>query len=277
MSHPRATAQQAIEVLKVYKLRKENAVILEEIKRLRGEVIGRQHDLSNALRQVADLQTQISDVVHNAREHDTKLETLEVARNSANDSIRGLRQEYEQARHDLTHKIEGQQAAIEKNHAATEKLRGENGHFRKQIEDSDNRIANIVDDMSQDLNAKAEQQDVIEFNARLNQLIQDLDLRLKAHESVSRVTDTAEQRIDLTLGERFSHTMTRTDGKKIQLCQVTSSTMTACGSPSALRIRQRQSFSQKITAEQKTQSIYASKLNPQKLQHFLSQSVCRET
>ncbi|KAK5939745.1 hypothetical protein PMZ80_008127 [Knufia obscura] len=204
MPQARATAQQAIEVLKVHQLRKENVIIFEEVKHLRGEVTSRQNELNDALRQIADLKTQLKDVVDKTGEYDKKLEALGLATGRVDNDVADLRRDQEQVKDELTNKLEAQQATAEKTGRVTEKLREEVEQLRKQIDDSENKTAGIIDDMNQDLNAKAEQQGVIELGERLDQLIDDLELRLRTHENVSRVTDTAEELVERTSGNALS-------------------------------------------------------------------------
>ena len=204
MPQPRATAQQAIEVLKIHQLRKENVVIFEEIKHLRGEVTSRQNELNDTLKQVANLKVQLNDAVDRAADCNKKLEVLSSVTDRSSNKIEGLRQDHERAKDDLIGKIEAQQVAVQKTNAVTEFLRGDIVQLRKQVDDSDNKTADVVNDMNQDLNVKADGHDVVELEDRLQQLIRDLELRLENHESVSRVTDTAERRVGRTSGEVLS-------------------------------------------------------------------------
>lgn len=248
MPQARATAQQAIEVLKVHQLRKENVIIFEEVKHLRGEVTSRQDELNDALRQIADLKTQLRDVVDKTGEYDRKLEALSLATGRVDNDVADLRRDHEQAKQDLTNKLEAQRTTAQSTDAATEKLREEIVQLRKQTDDSENKTANTVDDMNHDLNAKAEQQDVIELGERLDQLIDDLELRLRTHESVSRVSDTAEQLAERTSGKisDLFDAMTTADATKIMLCQATISTTIACGNRSLAPSRLKQMLSKKM-------------------------------
>ena len=201
MAQPRATAQQAIEVLKVHQLRKENAVVFEEVKHLRGEVTSRKKELNSVLKQVADLKAQLNQIVDRIGEHEDELETLKVTTTSATTNIESLQKDHEKATDDMVNKLEAQKITAQDAGDANEILREEIVQLRGQIADSDEKTATLIDDMNQDLNTKAEQQDVIELGDRLDQLIEDLELRLKKHESVNRVADTVGQLVDHTSGE----------------------------------------------------------------------------
>jgi len=201
MLQPRATAQQAIEVLKVHQLRKENVIIFEEIKHLRGEVTSRKDELNYALKQVADLKAQLKEAVNSAVDRDKMVEALKTSNESTRTSVERLRQDLEAAKDDLTRRLGIQQTTAEKSDAATKALREDIVQLRKQIESTDNKTADLIGSLNQDLDGKAEQQAVNELEDRLDQLLQNLEPRLETDRSVSRVTDTAEELVRQSSGK----------------------------------------------------------------------------
>lgn len=190
----------------MHQLRKENVIIFEEIKHLRGEVTSRKDELNDALKQVADLKAQLKEAANSAVDRDKEVEALKISGESTRTSIEGLRQDLEAAKDELTEKQEVQQEIGQKTDAAIEALRGDIAQLRKQIENTDNKTADIIENMNQDLDGKAEQQAVSELGNQLDQLVQNLESRLETHKSVSRVTDTAEELVGQSSGKIFPPT-----------------------------------------------------------------------
>ncbi|KAK5092969.1 hypothetical protein LTR70_005168 [Exophiala xenobiotica] len=213
MLQPRATAQQAIEVLKVHQLRKENVIIFEEIKHLRGEVTSRKNELNDALKQVADLKAQLKKAINSAGDRDKMVEALKTSNESTRTSVEGLRQGLEAVKEDLTRKLGIQQTTAQKTDAVTKALREDIVQLRKHIESTDNKTVDLIESLNQDLDGKAEQQAVSELEDRLDQLVQSLEPTLETHRSVSRVTDTAEELVrqssdrDLPNTHRYEESM----------------------------------------------------------------------
>jgi len=177
----------------VHQLRKENVIILEEIKRLRSEVTSRTNELNDALKQVADLQARLKQAADNTVGCNRKIEALNLSSELTNVSLEVLRQGVVAARDDFTKKIEVQQMNDQKADVTIKALREDIVQLRKQIENADNRTGVVIDRINHDLSTKAEQQAVSELEDRMDQILQRLESRLETHKSVSRVSDTAEE------------------------------------------------------------------------------------
>lgn len=209
MPQSRPTAQQAIEVLKIHQLRKENVVIFDEIKHLRSEVTSRQNELNDTLEQVANLKSQLDGISkqEHCREKDSV--TLQTALDSVKLDLSRLQQAQDTARTDSIEKWKAQQAFCEEIDAAHVKLHEELTQLRKQLDESGDKNADILEDMNDDLDAKADQKSMMELEDRVDQLIQDLGSRRACCHGVSRVTDTAEQLAAQTSGKALSAYMFR--------------------------------------------------------------------
>ena len=239
MPQPRATAQQAIEVLKVHQLRKENVIIFDEVKHLRVEVTSRANELNAVLKQVNDLRSQLGDAIDKSMQYEKKVDVVQATVNDARTEIEELRRDHEQGNTDLNKALTAQQTTAQKADAATKRLCEDVARLQKHIEDADNKTVEVFEDLNLQLNAKAEQQAVIELEHRLDKTVHEFRQKVRTAESVSRVTDTAEQLVDQNSGtwlESTAATLGLTT-YQISIHQAHSGTTRAYGNPLVVQLR----------------------------------------
>lgn len=91
MSSVRASAREAIEVLKVHQLRRDNAIIFEEIKALRKDVAGRQEDLSMVQEQIATMQDDMNRLCKSGHDSPRSSEQADRAKETALQEMESLK------------------------------------------------------------------------------------------------------------------------------------------------------------------------------------------
>lgn len=188
----RPTAQQAIEGLTIYQLRRENVMIFDEINALRSDVKSRQSELDNALKQVTDLRAQLKRNEARINESEQKLAPLQSTIDRTQNDVDTLSKEQQNLADDCTSKLEIQQTASKKVENYAGKLSEDLERVQDRLYRFESFCSEALNNLQQELAVKADDEKVVDLQRSIDEILQRLEQQPRCLESVSRVTDTFE-------------------------------------------------------------------------------------
>lgn len=201
----RPTVQQAIEGLKIHKLRKENALIFDEISNIRKAAEKQELQLSNVLKEVTDLKSKVDEAKKSYHEGDEKLTSLARSINCTSNDVKLLQEDQKELDRRCIQNFELHQGAAKELRELVDKTSDLLINLQDHFEQFKTVQHDIVNQVQQDLVSKADCDTVNELRERLRQTLKEFQDWQKSSQGVSRVTDTFEHIEPAFLGKSAYH------------------------------------------------------------------------
>lgn len=197
MTTVRPSAKQAIEMLKIHQLRRENAAIYTEIKSLREDVASRQADLDEARKDISKLTDEFEQIRHTICDYGTRLAQLDIDSTDRATEVKGLQQTHNSFREDFFKAFD---ASNLQSQNAINVLVEKVTILKDQVVAWEKACADSVDELRDELASRAERGLLAELEDKLEDFVQDIDGRFEALQKISCVTDSFASRRDQESG-----------------------------------------------------------------------------
>lgn len=190
MTTGRPTAKQAIEVLRIHQLRRENGAIFEEVKGLREDVTNRQSDLDEARKDVSKLTDELKQMQQIVCDYGTRLAQFDTGPPSYAEELKKVQQNQRSLREEFCKANKAFDAINLQNQSTIKELVEEVTLLKTQMIDWEKTCANSMDELRNDLANRAERGVVAELEDKLEDFVQEIDARFESLQKVNCVTDS---------------------------------------------------------------------------------------
>lgn len=179
MSAARPTAKQAIEVLKVHQLRRENAVIFEEIKGLRADLASRQNELNDVRKEISELSVGLTTAKKSLSDDKAKLERFQSNFDFHEKTIAEAQQAHTSLRDEFTKTNAVSEVLHQQNGSDIKELKEQLIQLGLQVENAQKMATEACGRAPTVWECKADQKTVDELEDKLEDFMQEVDGQLE--------------------------------------------------------------------------------------------------